>query len=78
MKGTAPPDPSGTTMPHTQEPEPVPMKEGECPFCERRVLVYEDPARCPLCDCPLDDDRMRPYAWPGEAASSGQEPEAGA
>jgi hypothetical protein len=54
------------------------MREGQCPYCERRVLVYEDPARCPLCDCPLDDDRMHPFLWPGEGASSGQEPEAGA
>jgi hypothetical protein len=53
------------------------MREGECPYCERRVLVYEDPARCPLCDCPLDDDRMSPFVWPGQAASSGPETEAG-
>jgi len=50
--------------------KPSPMREGDCPFCERRVLVYEDPARCPLCDCPLDDDRMRPYVWPGEAPAT--------
>ena len=47
------------------------MREGDCPFCERRVLVYEDQARCPLCDCPLDEDRMHPYAWPGEAPAAG-------
>jgi len=55
-------------MPSIQDP--APMREGECPYCERRVLVYEDPARCPLCDCPLDDDRMHPFVWPGEAAAS--------
>jgi hypothetical protein len=47
------------------------MREGQCPYCERRVLVHEEPARCPLCDCPLDDDRMRPFVWPGGGASSG-------
>jgi hypothetical protein len=62
-------------MPDVQDP--APMREGECPYCERRVLVYEDPARCPLCDCPLDDDRMSPFSWPGEGASSGPETEAG-
>jgi hypothetical protein len=33
------------------------------------VLVCEDPPRCPLCDCPLDEDRMRPFTFPGEASS---------
>jgi len=73
MKWTAPPDPSGPTMPQTQEPEAAPMREGECPYCERRVLVYEDPARCPLCDCPLDDDRMQPFLWPGESSPGSAE-----
>jgi hypothetical protein len=45
------------------------MREAECPFCERIVLVYEAPPRCPLCACPLDEDRMHPHAWPGEAPS---------
>ena len=31
------------------------MREAECPFCERVVLVYEEPPRCPLCACPLDE-----------------------
>ena len=48
--------------------EPPAMRESECPFCERTVLVYEDPPRCPLCACPLDADRMRPYTFPGDAA----------
>jgi len=42
------------------------MREAECPFCERVVLVYEEPPRCPLCACPLDDERTRPYEFPGE------------
>ncbi len=49
--------------------DPSAMREAECPFCERTVLVCEEPPRCPLCDCPLDEDRMRPYAWPGEERS---------
>lgn len=44
------------------------MREAECPFCERVVLVYEEPPRCPLCACPLDGERMRPRVWPGESA----------
>jgi hypothetical protein len=43
-----------------------PMQEAECPFCERRVLVYEEPPRCPLCACPLEIDRMQPFTFPGE------------
>lgn len=42
------------------------MREAECPYCERSVLVYEEPPRCPLCACPLNEDRMHPYAWPDE------------
>lgn len=42
------------------------MREAECPFCERVVLVYEEPPRCPLCACPLDEERMRDHVWPGE------------
>jgi hypothetical protein len=47
--------------------EPPAMRESECPFCERTVLVCEDPPRCPLCACPLDEDRMRPYDFPADA-----------
>ena len=46
--------------------EPPQMREGDCPFCERTVLVYEDPPRCPLCDCPLDAEVIRPFAFPQE------------
>ena len=43
-----------------------PMREGACPFCERTVLVYEEPPRCPLCACPMDEDRMQPFSFPVE------------
>jgi hypothetical protein len=42
------------------------MRESDCPFCERTVLVYEDPPRCPLCACPLDPEGVRPYVFPEE------------
>jgi hypothetical protein len=42
------------------------MREGDCPYCERTVLVYEDPPRCPLCDCPLEERGMRPFSFPVE------------
>jgi len=29
------------------------MREARCPYCEREVLVYETPPRCPLCAFPL-------------------------
>ena len=45
---------------------PAPMWASDCPFCEQSVLVYEEPPRCPLCACPLDEERMHPYVWPGE------------
>jgi len=40
--------------------------EADCPFCERQVLAYEAPPRCPLCACPLEEQRMRPFEMPGE------------
>lgn len=46
--------------------EPPAMRRAGCPYCERIVLVYEDPPRCPLCACPLDEDRMMPFAFPAE------------
>lgn len=45
--------------------QPPAMREGECPYCERTVLVYEEP-RCPLCDCPLEEFGMRPFSFPAE------------
>jgi hypothetical protein len=51
----------GTTMPNDLS-EPPPMRMGDCPYCERAVLVYEEPPRCPLCACPLDETTMRPFA----------------
>jgi hypothetical protein len=44
------------------------MREGACPYCERTVLVYEEPPRCPLCACPLDEGTVKPYVFPGERA----------
>ena len=48
--------------------EPPAMREGACPYCERTVLVYEEPPRCPLCACPLDERTMHPYLFPGDLA----------
>ena len=50
---------------------PPEMREGECPFCEHRVLVYEEPPRCPLCACPLEEVRMHPYDWPDAEPDGG-------
>jgi hypothetical protein len=66
-EGTAPPERT-THMDDTREPPQ--MRESECPFCERTVLVCDDPPRCPLCECPLDEERMRPYVFPGEAPAA--------
>ena len=61
---TAPP---GARLDMTNEiAEPPAMREGACPYCERTVLVYEEPPRCPLCACPLDEHTMRPYVFPGD------------
>jgi hypothetical protein len=49
---------------------PPEMREAECPYCERTVLVYEEPPRCPLCACPIDDERLEPYVWPDEEPST--------
>ena len=48
----------------TNETDPPAMREGDCPYCERTVLVYEEPPRCPLCACPLDEQGMHPYVFP--------------
>jgi len=48
---------------------PPRMSEAECPFCEHVVLIFEEPPRCPLCACPLEEIRMCPYAWPDEEPS---------
>ena len=50
--------------------EPPAMREGGCPFCERTVVVYEEPPYCPLCACPLDPDTMRPFTLPAERPAS--------
>jgi hypothetical protein len=44
------------------------MRMGECPYCERSVLTYEEPPRCPICACPLDARTMRPFVPPTEPA----------
>lgn len=49
--------------PETEEPRP--LWAATCPYCERRVLVYEDPPRCPLCACPLEERRMGREPWTG-------------
>jgi hypothetical protein len=49
--------------------QPPAMREGDCPYCERTVLVYDDPPRCPLCDCPLEEHGMRPFSFPVEPDS---------
>ena len=59
----------GTTMPNELSEPPPPMRMGDCPYCERAVLVYEDPPRCPLCACPLDASTMRPFAVPNDRAT---------
>jgi hypothetical protein len=46
--------------------EPSALREADCPFCERTVVVYEEPPRCPLCSCPLDPSTLRPYEFPDE------------
>jgi len=51
--------------------EPPAMRMGHCPFCERAVLVYEEPPRCPICACPLDERDMKPFVLPGGATSTG-------
>lgn len=45
--------------------QPPAMRQAECPYCERTVLVCDEP-RCPLCDCPLEEHAMRPYTFPTE------------
>jgi hypothetical protein len=52
--------------------EPPEMREGACPYCERTVLVYEDPPRCPLCACPLDEHGVHPFVFPDERVPEGE------
>ena len=66
--GTAPPE-WANRMPNDLSDPPPPMRMGDCPYCERAVLVYEEPPRCPLCACPLEPASMRPFAVPGERAT---------
>ncbi|HEY7516527.1 MAG TPA: hypothetical protein VIC87_18700 [Vicinamibacteria bacterium] len=51
-------------MPNEVSESPF-TQRAECPYCEHRVLVYEEPPRCPLCACPFETRRVDPGAWPG-------------
>jgi len=44
--------------------EPPAMRGAACPYCERTVLVYEEPPRCPICACPLDAASTHPFEFP--------------
>ena len=50
------------------------MREAECPFCERIVLVYEEPPRCPLCACPLDDEFPGDRGLPNQDGAADPDP----
>ena len=65
---TAPPERDRTSMTN-ETSEPPARREGECPYCERTVLAYEEPPRCPLCACPLDMRTTRPYVFPDAAVT---------
>jgi hypothetical protein len=60
--------PRATRSMTNENAQPSAMREGACPYCERTVLVYEEPPRCPLCACPLDEQAMHPYVFPGDKA----------
>lgn len=62
-RGPLPPSAMPMTNGTEQPPE---MRQGECPYCERTVLVCDEPPRCPLCDCPLEEQAMRPFSFPVE------------
>ena len=66
LERTAPPE---RRKPPMDTAESAPMRQGDCPFCERHVLVYEEPPRCPLCACPLAEDLMRPFDFSAEPAA---------
>jgi len=57
--------------------EPPAMRMGACPYCERTVLVYEEPPRCPICACPLDGSTMRPFRFPSGPIEPATEPDGG-
>jgi hypothetical protein len=69
--GTAPPEADVLTMANDTQ-EPPAMRMGACPYCERTVLVYEEPPRCPICACPLDVSTMRPFILPGGTAGESE------
>lgn len=51
-------------MPSLADGPEGPTYQAECPFCERDVLVFEDPPRCPLCTCPIAPERLSLFVWP--------------
>jgi hypothetical protein len=55
----------------TNDHESSAMHMGACPYCERDVLVYELPPRCPLCACPLDGVAMHPFTFPSDREGEG-------
>ena len=65
-RGTAPPK-RHHRMNDTHEPPA--MRMGECPYCERSVLTYEEPPRCPICACPLDVSTLRPFVVPSDSST---------
>ena len=69
-RGTAPPE--WVTMTNDTT-EPPAMREGDCPYCERTVLSYEEPPRCPMCACPLDTWSLRPFTFPPDRAVAPEE-----
>lgn len=71
---TAPPEAGRQQMPNDLS-EPPPMRMGACPYCERPVLVYEEPPRCPICACPLEETSMRPFVFPTERAADAPDPD---
>jgi DNA-directed RNA polymerase subunit RPC12/RpoP len=57
-----PPHPTRTMPDGTHE---RPLREATCPYCERRILVHEEPPHCPLCACPLEEARVDRRGWSG-------------
>lgn len=68
--GTAPPDADHQMA--NDITEPPAMRTTACPYCERTVLVYEDPPRCPICACPLDESTMEPFVFPTESSEQAE------
>jgi len=76
LEGPLPPDAAQHTMAN-ETTEPPAMRMGACPYCERTVLVYEEPPRCPICACPLDGSSMRPFHFPSGPVEPATETDGG-